>query len=194
LTHFTFVRAACAAAILGLIASPAAAQGRGRAASQDRGFELGVDAELAYTKTHIDGPQSQPPGTTSFSLPNGDVRVGFPTSGPVTFEIAGNLNHLSSNGESFTSSLVELGLPIALNETRTAAEWFVRPAIGWQHTGQSNGPSTNRATLAAGIGVRVPVSNHISMRFELRDTYATKHQGISANTIGLLGGVSVYTR
>ncbi|HXT16964.1 MAG TPA: outer membrane beta-barrel protein [Gemmatimonadaceae bacterium] len=181
--------AAVAGVVVGIVsASAAAAQVR----SRDRGFELGVDAEVSYQTVHRDGVTSQPDGTTSFNVPTGTVRIAFPTSGPVAFEIAGNFMHASAGGGSVTTSQVELGLPIALTDTRTSADWFVRPAIGLQYS-RSGNLSFSRVTLGGGIGLRVPVSNVVSMRYELRDTYLTPSSHVSGNVIGLLAGVSVFT-
>jgi hypothetical protein len=42
--------------------------------------------------------------------------------------------------------------------------------------------------------VRLGITDRISARYEVRYTYLTAVRGVSANVIGLYGGISVFTR
>jgi hypothetical protein len=173
-------------AVLALAAaSPVAAQ-------RNRGFELGADAAIERTWYQADG--FAPPSTTSILLPVSAIRVGFPTGSPVGFDVAGSFLHYSTNGSTGTQLETQVGVPIVLNPSARDAEWFVRPALGWQHIALTGSSGTNRGLVAAGIGVRVPATDRIAPRFEARYTYYARAAGVSSRILGFMAGVSVFTR
>jgi hypothetical protein len=164
-------------------------------AQAQKGFELGGDA--AYTHYSFNRPSGiTPANMTSLTLPISSLRIAFPTDAPFEPEIsAGLVYSKTGSGNSTTSFTGDVGLLMELNHELDGG-WFIRPAIGWQRggVGAVGNASVSRATLGAGMGVRVGMTDRIASRFEARYTYLTEAQGVSANAIGLLAGISVYTQ
>jgi hypothetical protein len=160
-------------------------------AQKSRGLEWGGDAGFFHYAFNLPGGLSS--SSTSLSFPISSVRVAFPTDGPFEPEVAANLGYSSSGGRTATGFSGELGLLTELSPPQ-GPRWFVRPAIGWQVAASSGANTTSRATLGAGVGVRVGITDRIAARYEARYTYLSAARGVSANVIGLLAGISVFTR
>ena len=164
-------------------------------ARAQKGFELGGDA--AYTHYSFNRPSGTTTDMTSLTLPISSLRIAFPTDAPFEPEISAGLVYSKTGaGNSTTSFAGDVGLLMELNHELDGG-WFIRPAIGWQRgpaIGSAVSTTVSRATLGAGIGVRVGMTDRIASRFEARYTYLTEAAGTSANAIGLLAGISVYTQ
>jgi len=63
-----------------------------------------------------------------------------------------------------------------------------------QRSTTTNLRTFSRATIGAGVGVRLAITERFAMRYEARYTYLTEEQGVSGNVLGLLAGISVFTR
>jgi hypothetical protein len=175
----------CAIGLLACLAGASGAQG-------NRGFEIGADAAFQHSEN------KQPDGITIsqniFSLPLSSLRVAFPTSGAFEPEIAASLTYATAAGRSTSNFAGDLGLLTELSHDPSGPRWFVRPAIGWQRSATTNLRTFSRATIGAGIGVRLAITERVAMRYEARYTHLTEEQGFSGNVLGLLAGMSVFTR
>jgi hypothetical protein len=176
------------AGVVGLLACVASAGG----AQKNRGLELGGDAALLHYSYSLPGGLSAT--TTSFSFPISNVRIAFPTDGPFEPEVAAGLTYLTSGGRSTSSFTGEIALLMELSRDLKGPRWFVRPALGWQRAAVSGAGSASHATLGAGVGFRLGITDRIAGRYEARYTYLTEARGVSANVVGLLAGISVFTR
>jgi hypothetical protein len=152
---------------------------------------LGGDAAFLHYSYNLPGGASTT--TTALSFPISSVRIAFPTDGPFEPEIAAGLLYSSTGGRSSSGFAGDIGLLTELSPPG-GPRWFVRPAIGWQYTNATGGSSTSRAALSGGPGVRLGITDRISARYEVRYTYLTAVRRVSANVIGLYGGISVFTR
>jgi hypothetical protein len=160
-------------------------------AQAQKGFELGGDATLTHYSFNPSVGRSTT--MTQLSLPISNLRIAFPTDAPFEPEFAAGLVYSTTSGRSTTTFAGDMGLLWELSHDLDGG-WFVRPAIGWQRSQATGTPTLSRATLGAGIGARVGMTDRIASRFEARYTYLTEAQGVSANAIGFLAGISVYTR
>ena len=176
------------AGAVGLLACVASAGG----AQKSRGLEWGGDAALMHYSYSLPGGLSA--NMTALTVPVSNVRLAFPTDGPFEPEIAAGLTYVSSGGRSTTNFNGDVALLTELSHDMQGPRWFVRPALGWQRTSVSGNGSESHATLGAGVGVRIGITDRIAGRYEARYTYLTAARGVSANIIGLLAGVSIFTR
>jgi hypothetical protein len=174
---------------LAVAAAPVAAQ-------LNRGLELGMDAgffHYMYSYSNGTGPSS----SNVLAFPVSEVRLAFPSSGPFEIETAANFGYSSAAGRSQTSVSADGGLLVELSHDPKASQWFLRPALGLDHF-SSGGSGTNstsdRYRISAGIGNRMPLTDRISARYELRYSYMPKYGNTTSNAIGLLAGISVFTR
>jgi hypothetical protein len=160
-------------------------------AQAQKGFEIGGDASLThYAYSHSVGPSTN---TTSLAAPISNIRLAFPTEGAFEPEIAAGLLYSTTSGRSSSTFTGDVGLLMELSQELDGG-WFVRPAIGWQRILSTGTTSRSRATLGGGIGARVGLTDRISTRIEARYTYLTESAGESANAVGVLLGISVFTR
>ena len=170
------------------LASTASAQRTTRSSSMASGNpspELGVDAGLQFT---LDSPK-----TTSFQIPIQGIRAGFYVSPAVSIEPSLRLNYTSfEGGGSFTTYGLGLGLLYHFSTSRMANQMYVRPFIGLDGISGS-GNSDSAFSFGGGFGVKVPVGSRFATRWEANFSHASNN-GASQNAIGLLGGLSVYTR
>jgi opacity protein-like surface antigen len=180
---------AVAVVLLAAAVAPAAAQ-------MNRGLELGMDAAFFhYSYSYGDGTGAS--SRNVLTIPVSQVRIAFPTSGPYEIETAANLGYSSVDGRSQTTVSADLAVLIELSHDPKASQWFLRPALGIDHFSSSSSGTTStsdRYRITAGIGDRMPLTDRISARYELRYSYSPKYGNTTANAIGLLAGISVFTR
>jgi hypothetical protein len=168
------------------IASTASAQRttRSSAMSANPSPELGVDAGVVFT---LDDPKA-----TSFQIPFQGIRMGFYISPVVSIEPSFRFNHNSIGDVSSTDYGVGLGLLYHFSASRMANQLYVRPFIGLDGTSGDFG-SNSTFSFGGGFGVKVPIGSRFASRFEANLTHFSD-EGVSQNAIGLLAGLSVYTR
>ena len=169
------------------IASTASAQRTTRSssmASVNPSPELGVDAGLQFT---LDDPK-----TTSFQIPIQGIRVGFFLSPEISLEPSLRLNYTSFDGGHLTTYGLGLGMLYHFSTSRAANQMYVRPFIGLDGI-SGDGGSDSAFSFGAGFGVKVPVGNRFATRWEANFSHASNN-GATQNAIGLLAGLSVYTR
>ena len=152
-------------------------------------IEFGVDAGLGRTWVN------QPRGNPTFSVweldvPVQAIRVAFPLDDQ--FAIEPTLSLVTAGGDFGRATLLTLdaALLYELSTDRSRPQWFLRPFIGVHH----DTPEATGITLGGGAGVKIPATDRIAARLEARYRYTSLGNGGSSNTLGLLAGVSVYTR
>jgi outer membrane protein with beta-barrel domain len=161
-------------------------------AKAQRPIELGVDAGAAIGL----GDNS----VTVINIPVQAFRIGFFFDDNMSLEPKIALNTITGSGETVTSYLFELGLlyhfyregygrrvypPPALRSA-----FYVRPFAGI--VGSSDGDSDTDGLLGIGIGMKVPLVSRLASRFEAN--FAHRFGDASQNQIGLLAGLSFFTR
>jgi hypothetical protein len=97
-----------------------------------------------------------------------------------------------SGGGSASAYQIGLGLLYHLSTSRAASQMYVRPFIGLDGI-SDGGSSVNAFAIGGGFGVKVPVGDRFATRFEGNLAHRSQ-SGVSQNAIGLLAGLSVYTR
>jgi outer membrane protein with beta-barrel domain len=158
-------------------------------------IELGVDAGVTIGL----GDNS----VTVINIPVQAFRIGFFLDRHVSLEPKVALNTVTGSGDTFTSYLAELGLLYHFyreGERRgrviypgpgPRSSFYVRPFVGIVG---SNGPGDDDsdAILGAGVGMKVPLINRLAARFEAN--FAHQFGDPDFNTLGLLAGLSFFTR
>ncbi|MDP9176623.1 MAG: hypothetical protein M3O61_02985 [Gemmatimonadota bacterium] len=160
-------------------------------AQPSRPVELGVDAAATIGL----GDNS----VTVVDIPAQALRVGFFMTDRVSLEPKFGLTTISGGGDTFTSYLAELGLLYHFYRTRTRtdlypsplAAFYVRPFLGLLGA-SGGGSSTTNGRLGVGLGMKVPIASRLASRFEAN--FAHIFGDFSSNQIGLLAGLSFFTR
>lgn len=148
--------------------------------------ELGVDAGLIFT---LDAPK-----VTTFSLPIQSVRAGFFLSPEISLEPSLRINSVSGAlGGSATDYAIGVGLLYHLSTSRLANQTYIRPFVALDGQSGRAGGSASGFTVGGGFGVKVPVNPRFATRLEANIAHRSS-SGLSQNAIGLLAGLSVYTR
>lgn len=159
--------------------------------AQDRPVELGIDAGLSVGL----GDNS----VTRINIPAQAFRVGFFIQDNVSLEPKIAINTVSGNGDTFTSYLAELGLlyhfyrpgvrPRSYAGPRSAV--YVRPFAGIVGTSGGDNSDTN-GLIGIGVGMKVPLVSRLASRFEAN--IAHTFGDFSSNELGILAGLSFFTR
>jgi hypothetical protein len=170
------------AAAFVLAATTASAQG-----STPRPLELGIDAgvEIALGDNSF----------TTISLPAQAFRVGFPISPRTSLEPKFAINILTGDGDTFTTYRGELGLLYHLGSSRYPGAYqragvYARPFLGI--VGFADGDSDSAGLLGIGLGWKHPLVSRLSSRLEAN--FEHQFGDGDANAIGLLAGLSFFTR
>lgn len=160
-------------------------------AQPPRPVELGMDAGATIGL----GDNS----VTVVEIPQRAFRIGFFFTDRISLEPKFGLTTISGGGDTFTSYLAELGLLYHFYRTRTRtdlypsplAAFYVRPFVGL--TGFSDGDDSDaNGRIGAGLGMKVPIASRLASRFEAN--FAHNFGDFSSNEIGLLAGLSFFTR
>lgn len=162
-------------------------------AQPPRPIELGIDAAVTIGL----GDNS----VTVVDIPAQAFRIGFFVDDRMSLEPKVGLTTISGRGDTFTSYIAELGLlfhfyrprvrPDPYPYPRPASAFYVRPFVGI--VGASGGDdSVTDGFLGAGLGMKVPLINRLASRFEAN--FAHRFGDRSSNQIGLLAGLSFFTR
>lgn len=162
-------------------------------AQPPRPVELGMDAAATIGL----GDNS----VTVVEIPDRAFRIGFFFTDRISLEPKFGLTTISGGGDTFTSYLAELGLLYHFYRARTRADrdpypspvaaFYVRPFLGLLGTSDGDDSITN-GRLGIGAGMKVPIANRLASRFEAN--FAHIFGDFSSNQIGLLAGLSFFTR
>jgi hypothetical protein len=156
-------------------------------AQAPRPIELGIDAGVEIRL----GDNS----FTTISIPVQAFRAGFPISPRTSLEPKIMINVFSGDGDTFTQYRGELGLLYHLGSDRYPGAYqragiYVRPFIGI--VGFADGDSDSAGLLGAGLGWKHPLVSRLSSRLEAN--FEHQFGDGDANAIGLLAGLSFFTR
>jgi hypothetical protein len=177
-----------AALALVALASSVQAQRAGRTSGgygENPSAELGVDAGVAF------GLGS--PSSTVLSIPLRSIRAGFYLSPIVSLEPYLGLTSFSGGGISGSQYDLGLGLLYHLSPSRAARQFYLRPFLGVGGTSGSLGRGSD-ATFGVGFGGKFPLTDRLAARLEGNFARTGNGNGGSSNQIGLLAGLSAYTR
>lgn len=152
-----------------------------------RPVEFGIDAAVDIGLD--DG------SNTEISVPAPTVRVGFPISPRTSLEPKFGIRIRSGNGSTSTTYRGELGLLYHFGSDRypgafQRAGMYVRPFVGITDTNVANSDASG--LLGIGLGYKIPVISRLSSRFEAN--FQHEFGNSDANVIGLLAGLSFFTR
>jgi hypothetical protein len=161
------------------------------AAQQSTGpIEIGMDAMLSRQSHKTDFGSSS---ATFFQVPVQQIRVAVPMTPTISLEPSLGYIHASSDGSSSDVFSGELGLLVHFNENRKQPQGFVRPLIGIDDNALFGAGGTH-FTAGAGLGMKVPATDRIAFRFELRYKHQFESDDVSGNLFGLAAGLSFFTR
>jgi hypothetical protein len=167
-----------ALSILALSAS-AGAQ-RSSASSSSPSPEIGMDAGITFGLGT--------PSTTSIDIPARQIRMGFFMSPALSIEPTFGLRSVSGGVASSTVYNIGAGVLYHFSSSRAANQFYVRPFLNVVGA-SGGGASTSTAVFGVGGGLKVPLRDRLASRFE-----ANFAHGDGENAIGLLAGLSFYTR
>lgn len=167
-----------ALSILALSAS-ASAQ-RSSSYSANPSPEIGMDAGITFGLGT--------PSITTIQIPAQQIRMGFFLSPALSIEPTFGLQSVSGGGTSFTVYNLGAGLLYHFSPSRAANQWYVRPFLNVVGT-SGGGTSNSTAVFGVGGGLKLPLRDRIASRFE-----ANFQHGDGNNAIGMLAGLSFYTR
>lgn len=176
------------------VAPSAQAQSRGRAAaapaSQAKPVELGIDGGITFGLSD--------PKTTSINLPVQDFRAGFMLDEQLELEPFGAFNYTSGGGASATSLGLGTGLLYHFSPVRSQPQVYLRPLamLSFLSINPDVGPSssTTQFGLGIGLGMKHPISDRFSWRYEANLTHAFQSGAATSQTnLNLLAGLSFFT-
>jgi hypothetical protein len=171
------------AVALALIAPAAGAQ---RTSHNGSGpIELGIDAGLTFGIGNSSG--------TLFSLPTQVFRLGYFLSDKLEFEPRFSINSISGGGSTVSTYNLEAGLLLIPDGDRVGKDLYLRPFVGVAGISVSGGNSANSGDVGVGVGLKLPFADH-RLATRLEANYDHGFSGGGSNTIGLLAGLSFFTR
>jgi opacity protein-like surface antigen len=187
------------AAVAALAISSSASAQRGRAngstSSGSSPVELGADASLSFGF----GAAAGNTNVTMFQVPIAQIRAGFFISPELSIEPSFGLQYASGGGVSGSHYNLGVGALYHFSAVRTASQVYVRPFLNFEGQsvnvgGAGGNASATSIALGAGLGVKMPVTDRFSWRFEgnLAHNNNTNFDE-SPNRFGLLAGFSYFT-
>jgi hypothetical protein len=171
------------AAGLALVAPAAWAQ---RSSQHGSGpVELGIDAGLTFGIGSSSG--------TVFSLPTQVFRLGYFLSDKLEFEPRFSINSISGGGNTVSTYDLEAGLLLIPDGDRVGKGLYLRPFVGVAGISVSGGGSANSGNVGVGVGLKLPFADR-RLATRLEGNYQHGFGSGGSNTIGLLAGLSFFTR
>jgi len=168
---------------LALVAPAARAQRSSR--HDSGGIELGIDAGLTFGVGNSSG--------TLFSLPTQVFRLGYFLSDKLEFEPRFSINSISGGGNTVSTYDLEAGLLLIPDGDRVGKGFYLRPFVGVAGVSVSGGNSANAGNAGVGVGLKLPFADR-RLATRLEANYDHGFSGGGSNTIGLLAGLSFFTR
>lgn len=171
------------ALVLALTAPAAGAQ---RASHRSSGqIELGIDGGITFG---LDDPTF-----TVVALPTQSFRLGYFLSDNVEIEPRFSINSVSVSGGSLTLYSLEGGVLFQPHGDRVGNGLYLRPFAGFSGVSVSGPGDSNSGHAGVGLGVKLPFADRrLATRMEAN--YAHGFSGGGTNTIGVLIGLSFFTR
>jgi hypothetical protein len=148
--------------------------------------EIGMDAGVQF------GMSS--PSFTVVQIPLQRVRMGFFISPVMSIEPTFGLTSVSGGGISGTDYTIGAGLLYHFSPNRAANQFYVRPFLGIDGS-SGGGSSSSTVSFGVGGGIKMPLQDRLSSRFEANFAHAGGQNGGSgSDAISLLAGLSFYLR
>ena len=168
-------------AALSLLAVSASASAQRSSSMSSPSPEIGMDAGVLFGLSDGAG--------TTVDIPVQRIRMGFFVSPVLSIEPTFGLSSQSGGGLG-TSTVYDLGVGALyhFSPSRSANQFYIRPfidIIGFSGGGNSD----SQALFGVGGGLKIPLRDRISTRFEANFQHTD-----GADAIGLLAGLSFYTR
>lgn len=164
-----------------LLAAPA----RSDAQSVENTKEFGIDAGVQFG---LSGGSY-----TSLNLPAQRLRIGFFRTPNISIEPYGSLNYNKPNGgSSVTTVALGTGLLYHFSTNRAASQVYARPFAELTYVNAAK--SDTQFGLGGGLGIKIPLRERISTRFEaaLGYGFASDFKDAGA-TLNLTAGLSFFT-
>jgi len=158
-------------------------------------MELGVDGEFGF--------QMSDPHATVVGLPVAQMRAAFMKNPTWSIEPALSFNYQGADGGSSNSLYLGVGALYHFSPDRSQKQWYARPFIGLDHRsvtfdvapGTSQTESANRFGLGGGFGLKMPIVNRLSARYEANLSHFFESGALASSTkLGFLAGLSFFTR
>jgi hypothetical protein len=169
--------------VLGALVGSAVATG-----AQQRQFpaELGIDAGVSVG---FDTPRA-----TVVSIPVPAVRLGIFLNDRVSVEPKVGFQSIHDDTGTNTLYSGEMGLLYHFEKNPVGRGMYARPFVGF--VGSNLGGSSDTQTFyGAGLGLKTPFANRFASRLEVNYSHMTAPTGGSAaNSLGILFGLSVFSR
>lgn len=187
-----------AIAVLTVASTAHAQRGAASTSSSSNGsmpIELGFDGGLSFGTGGTDN-------STEFAFPIRSIRAGFMVSPSWSIEPSLGLSRVSTTNDTFTDYQVGVGALYHFSPSRAQSQLYVRPfvnLVGFNDKTQVS-PTTTVSTsdsmteLGAGLGVKIPWRDRLSWRLEGALSHLSKKVSTGDTRVGLLFGMSYYTR
>ena len=171
------------AVAVALIGPAAGAQRTSRNGSGQ--IELGIDAGLTFGVGSSSG--------TLFSLPTQVFRLGYFLSDKLEFEPRFSINSISGGGNTVSTYNLEAGLLLIPDGDRVGKGFYIRPFLGVAGISVPGPGDSNSGYAGVGAGLKLPFADR-RLATRLEANYEHGFSGGGSNTIGLLVGLSFFTR
>lgn len=148
-----------------------------------RPIELGIDAGVAFTL--------EDPKVTAIAVPAQSFRIGIFVSDRISVEPKISLLSLSGGGENITIWSAELGFPIHFATSPIGRGIYLRP-FGGGSGASGGGESVSGGYAGIGFGGKFAFHDRLATRVE--GSFSHSFDDAGANAIGLLLGLSFFTR
>ena len=155
--------------------------------AQGTPIELGADVSFDMSAGN---------GTTSvLSIPNQSIRMGVFVSDLVSIENRVSARRVAMEGfDASTSLSLQMSGVIHFTRERRVPQGYVNPTIGLQSSIRGNSSSA-QLLMGCGAGVKVPIADLVSSRFEVGYWYGSENQEVERfDTVTVKIGVAVFTR
>ena len=167
-------------AALSILALSASASAQRSSSMANPSPEIGIDAGIAFDLGDFGG--------TTIQIPAQHVRMGFFVSPALSIEPVLGLTSFSDDAGTTTLYNLGVGALYHFSNSRAASQFYVRPFINIVGI-SGEGASDSQAVFGVGGGMKLPLRDRIAARFEANFAHADNN-----DTIGLLAGLSFYTR
>jgi hypothetical protein len=154
--------------------------------------EIGTDAQFVHRSVTFEfAGQESHQSATQLQLPTG-LRAGFFISPRASIELNLTLLYVDpSDGDSFRSLSLAAGPMIHFSPDISRAQAYARPYLGLNNT--SAGDGSSRLFFGGALGVKVPMTAHGAMRYELVLQHGEQNDNYPRETMfGLAAGFSVF--
>lgn len=150
-------------------------------------IEWGVDGAVTI---------SFDPTVTIVSIPVSHVRAGFFFTPNFEIEPRFGLLNISSSGNRFTQTELELGALLHFGASRLETQPYLRPFVGLSSTSADSDDvddeSSTGGTVGVGLGLKIPIGSRFAFRPEVN--YRHLFGDLDDDQLQFLAGFSVYSR